>query len=119
MVLKLTKQQLDALYMVFVDCVLNQKIDLGSPEDLLLNMMLIKVFKKIRNLVEKPSILKSYGLNITTEEAVAYYAYFNGFSFGNYEATMIMNHKNLIHSTITNQIRNNGKFESNTTKILG
>jgi deoxyribodipyrimidine photolyase-like uncharacterized protein len=121
MTLKLTKQQLNALYTVFVEIILTERFDLTEPQDLLINSLMVKVFKKIRAQVERPAILKSYGLNLSTEEAIAYYAYFTEcpmFLGGDYEETMILDHTTHIHTVLTNQIKVNEQFNGSTTKVL-
>lgn len=84
MTLKLTsRDQADALFNVFEMFVLPEKP--VNPEERLVILMLLKVYKKIRAKLEA-TFPHGYCITLTPEEAVAYVAFFRGHHL---EPTMI------------------------------
>lgn len=74
MTLKLTIQQAEALRKLFEDLVIHDlPVDVNEK---LLQIILIKIYKKLRNRHEARLKGTGYSISLTDEEAIAYYLYF-------------------------------------------
>jgi hypothetical protein len=96
MKLKFTLQQANALFDLFNDHIIP---DLPQAlEDKLLHILMIKVYKKLRNKLEGKKG-QGYSLTLTDEEAIGFHLYFSLRNFGAsyiYEHTLIQKQMNLI-----------------------
>ncbi|QEM13450.1 hypothetical protein [Mucilaginibacter rubeus] len=93
MTLNLTQQQAEALFEVFQNFILPAKP--VRAKDKLIIMMLLKVFRKLRAKLEA-RLPRGYSITLAPEEAMAYFAYFDGYTF---PPTMIYE-KNFISAQI-------------------
>ncbi|WP_121812761.1 hypothetical protein [Mucilaginibacter kameinonensis] len=95
MLLKLTIQQAEALYNLFVSEVLpTPATDVAES---LVKDLITQVFKKLRSKLESKLKGRGYSISLTDVEAKAYYVYFNSRNFGTqwlYEQTFISNQIN-------------------------
>lgn len=97
MTIKLTKDQLQALYMLFSEVVISEKPTHISEK--IIQVHLVKIYKKLRERVEAKFTNKGYSISLKDEEAMAYYIYFYNRSLGNtylYEQNFIQTHINEI-----------------------
>ncbi|MFD2874071.1 hypothetical protein ACFS5N_16430 [Mucilaginibacter ximonensis] len=93
MTIKLNIQQANALRLVFEDLVIPEKPI--HMDDKLLQLIMIKIYKKLRTRLEARLKGQGYSLALTDEEAIAYYLYFRDRGLGYsrlYEAAFINNH---------------------------
>jgi len=102
MLLKLTIQQAEALYNLFVIEVLpTPAADIAES---LVKDLITQVFKKLRAKLESKLKGRGYSISLTDVEAKAYFVYFNSRHFGNqwlYEQTFIndqINHLNKLYA---------------------
>lgn len=95
MPLKLTIQQAEALYNVFISVVIPEPVT-DVAESLVKDLMM-QVFRKLRAKLEGKVKGDGYSLSLTDVEAKAYYVYFNQRHLGEswrYEETFINTHIN-------------------------
>lgn len=96
MTLKFTQQQANALFDMFNDVILSDKPT--SLDEKLLQILMIKIFKKLRAKLEgKPG--SGYSVTLSDEEAITFYLYFSERDYGYdylYEQTFIRNQLQLI-----------------------
>jgi len=93
MKLKLTQTQLVALHRFFMDHVISEKP--GTIIDRLILLHMLKIYKKLRTKAEEPFTGKGFSINLSQEEALAYYEYFFNRSLGEqyrYEHNFIQSH---------------------------
>src|SRR5437879_3054435 len=90
MTLKFTQPQANSLFDLFTYEVLPEKpIDF---EDKLLQMLMIKIYKKLRAKLEGKLKGQGYSIALTDEESIAFYVYFQNRDYGQnylYEQTLI------------------------------
>lgn len=98
--LKLTYDQLTSLHRLFIDEIISEKPT--EPEDKLIMLHMISIYKKLRNKIEARFHGRGFGITITEAEALAYHAYFKtwkplkGYQ---YESIMILSQVALIDKT--------------------
>lgn len=90
MTLKLTIQQAEALYNVFVSVIIPEPCT--EVSDKLVMTLMKQIFNKLRAKLEGKLKGDGYSISLTDTEAMAYYVYFNERQLGNhwlYEQTFI------------------------------
>jgi hypothetical protein len=93
MTLKFTIQQAEAFKLLIEDLALEQA-PIGMDEKLL-QIMMIKIFKKIRNKTEARIKGDGYSISVNDEEAISYFLFFHDRYLGEnriYEASFIGAH---------------------------